>query len=630
MLKHDSAMNRMKRRLHPEHRRKLFVVVSLICGLAIALVFLNVRQTIAQGPQPRGATVALGAGFTYQGQLKSSGAPVNGACDIAFRVYNAAASGTQAGSALTQTVAITDGLFTTALDFGAGVFDGNARWLDMQVRCPAGAGSFTLLTPRQALSAAPYALALPGVYQQQSPFFVGIGRTIRVTASEFFGVLAPVSSGFGGMYVQTTGTTAKPFYGYDTNGGPVAYHYLEGATGNWKLNIGNSDRLTVQPNGNVGIGTTGPLEPLTVGTTTSNAIHLGTSDPATGSWIRNDGSNTVFSTNIGSMFLGYGGNAAKVINIGNANPGVVQITGNAPGGSVFVRSDGNVGIGTTNPLFRLSVRGPDASASTEAFEVENSNGNIAFLVHDDRTVEVGGLLGFSTFHVCLQGPGNTFAACSSAAEYVPAIDDGAGFAEAGDLVSLAPSVKNPYDDEHSPFVVTKSNKPCDDNLLGFIVNPVSGADGKKLNEHYLPLAIYGYFPARVTLENGAIKRGDPLTSSSKPGYGMKATQACKIIGYALEDAVQEGTVQVFANHGENAAPEVAALRAQVQTQAEQLAAQQMQLDALNARLTALEQAVNAGNAATRTESNPPSTPWFLFGGLVVVGLVVVQHRRVRG
>jgi hypothetical protein len=181
---------------------------------------------------------------------------------------------------------------------------------------------------------------------------------------------------------------------------------------------------------------------------------------------------------------------------------------------------------------------------------------------------------------------------------MPTVHDGAGFAEAADLVSVAPSVKNPYDDEHSPFVVTKAAKPCDDNLLGFLVNPESGADGKKLNEHYLPLAIYGYFPAKVTLENGAIKRGDPLTSSSKPGYGMKATQACKIIGYALEDADQEGTIQVFANHGENAAPEIAALRTQVETQAEQIASQQKQIDALLTRLTALEHSVQSGGVPT--------------------------------
>ena len=101
---------------------------------------------------------------------------------------------------------------------------------------------------------------------------------------------------------------------------------------------------------------------------------------------------------------------------------------------------------------------------------------------------------------------------------------------------------------------------CDSNLLGFIIKPESGADGVKLNDHYLPLAIFGYFPAKVTMEAGVIHRGDPITSSSKAGYGMKAPGGCKIIGYALEDANAEGTIQVFADIGENAATDVAAFR----------------------------------------------------------------------
>jgi hypothetical protein len=108
-----------------------------------------------------------------------------------------------------------------------------------------------------------------------------------------------------------------------------------------------------------------------------------------------------------------------------------------------------------------------------------------------------------------------------------------------------------------------------------------------VNDHYLPLAIYGYFPAKVTLENGAIKRGDPLTSSSKPGYGMKATSACKIIGYALEDADKEGTIQVFADFGESAAPEVTALRTQVQELQDQNAALDARLDAIEKKLKGL-------------------------------------------
>lgn len=207
---------------------------------------------------------------------------------------------------------------------------------------------------------------------------------------------------------------------------------------------------------------------------------------------------------------------------------------------------------------------------------------LGLVVFGNRTVAIGALDGFSsTFHICYNAP--MLAACSSAAEYVPSIDSGLGPPETADVVSLVSNV-NPYDDEHAPFVVAKSTRPCDENLLGFIVNPQSGADGKKLNEHYLRLAVYGYFPVKVTTENGAIRRGDALTSSSKAGYAMKATQACKIIGYALEDTDREGKIQVFAHLSEHTAPQVSALQAQV----EQL---RRENTAREARLAAVEQAV---------------------------------------
>lgn len=49
-----------------------------------------------------------------------------------------------------------------------------------------------------------------------------------------------------------------------------------------------------------------------------------------------------------------------------------------------------------------------------------------------------------------------------------------------------------------------------------------------------PVALAGRVPTYVSGENGAISIGDPLTSSSKPGYAMKATDAGPILGYAME------------------------------------------------------------------------------------------------
>jgi len=125
-------------------------------ALALLLAAVTGLTSYAQGPEPpnpRAPQDAAGTAFTYQGQLKQDGEPVNAECEMAFRLYDD--GGIQVGAALTHTVAISDGLFTQALDFGAGVFGGDARWLGIRVRCPGDAG-FTDLG-RQELTAAPYA-----------------------------------------------------------------------------------------------------------------------------------------------------------------------------------------------------------------------------------------------------------------------------------------------------------------------------------------------------------------------------------------------------------------------------------------------------------------------------------------
>jgi hypothetical protein len=65
-----------------------------------------------------------------------------------------------------------------------------------------------------------------------------------------------------------------------------------------------------------------------------------------------------------------------------------------------------------------------------------------------------------------------------------------------------------------------------------------------------PIALVGRVPTRVTDENGEVKIGDPLTTSSKPGYAMKATSAGMIVGYALEPLVSgSSSILVFVNVG---------------------------------------------------------------------------------
>jgi len=133
----------------------LFVVIAVTTSL-------GGEQLRAQGPNPQGETTiqaALGTAFTYQGRLNKDGNPVSGTCDFQFSLWDALSGGTQIGSTITKyNVAVNNGFFTEQLDFGASAFNGDARWLQIAVRCPAGSGSYTTLSPRQPLTAAPYAL----------------------------------------------------------------------------------------------------------------------------------------------------------------------------------------------------------------------------------------------------------------------------------------------------------------------------------------------------------------------------------------------------------------------------------------------------------------------------------------
>lgn len=103
----------------------------------------------------------MGTAFTYQGRLASGGQPANGIYDSRFGIYDSAEGGGQIGTTLTNSaVAVTNGLFTVLLDFGNGVFTGDARWLEIGVRTNGG-GVYTTLSPRQPLTPSPYALFAP-------------------------------------------------------------------------------------------------------------------------------------------------------------------------------------------------------------------------------------------------------------------------------------------------------------------------------------------------------------------------------------------------------------------------------------------------------------------------------------
>src|ERR1035437_8086442 len=101
---------------------------------------------------------AQGTTFTYQGRLDVNGTPTNGVYDFSFRAFNALTNGSFFGGAvLVPAVAVSNGLFTVSLAFNPAAFDGSARWLDIGVTTNGGA-TFSSLTPRQPVTATPYAM----------------------------------------------------------------------------------------------------------------------------------------------------------------------------------------------------------------------------------------------------------------------------------------------------------------------------------------------------------------------------------------------------------------------------------------------------------------------------------------
>jgi hypothetical protein len=116
--------------------------------LLFTIFVLNSISAIAQSPA-----------FTYQGRLDSGGSPANGTYDLRFTLYDEAGGGVQRGGPFTNgAIVVSAGLFTVTLNFGADVFNGAPRWLELAVRTN-GSGPFSILNPRQLLTPTPYAVA---------------------------------------------------------------------------------------------------------------------------------------------------------------------------------------------------------------------------------------------------------------------------------------------------------------------------------------------------------------------------------------------------------------------------------------------------------------------------------------
>ncbi|MBI3290635.1 tail fiber domain-containing protein [Candidatus Microgenomates bacterium] len=116
-----------------------------------------------------------------------------------------------------------------------------------------------------------------------------------------------------------------------------------------------------------------------------------------------------------------------------------------------------------------------------------------------------------------------------------------------DLTNQTPHQSTPTSTATIPYV-EKSSKQYQNSLLGI----VSTKPGVRLSQTHLPgeaetttsshlkgvatrpVALSGRVPVKVSTENGSIRPGDSLTTSSTPGVAMRATKPGPVVGKALE------------------------------------------------------------------------------------------------
>jgi hypothetical protein len=267
--------------------------------------------------------------------------------------------------------------------------------------------------------------------------------------------------------------------------------------------VGNS--VITQSSGNVGINNTAPVADLDVNQVISvgalsggDRISLGVGSLA---FNRYAPTGAIFNTS------GYAYQFQHFANPSAASDWLTLQVYTPTGTSVFpdalvINGNGNVGIGTATPSQPLTVRGNITLT-----------GSIIF--GDGSSQSVG------------------FAPALCGGDYAESVD------VSGDRTNYKPGDVLVIDPE-APGKFLKSAEAYSTLVTG-IYSTKPGTVGRRQttpkNPDEVPMAMIGIVPAKVSAENGPIRTGDLLVTSSTPGYAMKGTDRGRLIGAVIGKAM---------------------------------------------------------------------------------------------
>lgn len=293
--------------------------------------------------------------------------------------------------------------------------------------------------------------------------------------------------------------------------------------------VSSGSNVITQSSGDVGIGTTTPAAKLDVadtsgggaletvlarlseGNTTGDGTYLGVRG-----WNTQPSPSLSFS--IEHHFYGQTNSSINFYRGGGTTGGFLTFATNSNNERMRIDPSGNVGIGTTSPGAKLEVNG---TAQIDGnLQLNGTNVGIVF--------PTNGAYPGGTQTVAYTG-------VTCGGDYAESVD------VAGDRKSYEPGDVLVIGAESGSDVL-KSAEPYS-TLVAGIYSTKPGTVGRrqttdsKTSSTEVPMAMVGIVPIKVSAENGSIKRGDLLVTSSTLGHAMKGTNRSKMLGAVVGKAL---------------------------------------------------------------------------------------------